>query len=79
MIVSKQLLFQYYRSQQTFFQLNRIPDNVRSCVVYSYQYLGSTCRSFKARRLEHLGLSVHTGNPILRPEFSNIRNHSEKI
>ena len=29
-----------------------------------------------ARKLEHLGLSIHTGyNPILRPEFSN---HSEK-
>ena len=41
--------------------------------------VGSTYRSFKARRLEHLGLSIHTGNPILRPEFSNIRTHSEKI
>ena len=40
--------------------------------------MGSTCRSFKARRLEHLGLSVHTGNPIMKREFSNIRTHSEK-
>ena len=42
------------------------------------RYVGSTCRSFKSRRLEQLGLSVHTGNPILRPEFSNIRTNSEK-
>ena len=60
-----------------------IPDNVRWGVVCSYQccsarYVGYTCTSFRARRLEHLGLSIHTGNPILRPKFSNIRNHSNK-
>ena len=43
--------------------------------------MGYTCISFKARRLEHLGLSILIGNPILRPEFSDItyiRTHSGK-
>jgi hypothetical protein len=64
---------------------DRLPDDVRSCVVYNYQcsccnarYIGSTTRSFKARRLEHLGKSIHTGKPLTKPEFSNIRLHSEE-
>ena len=63
---------------------DRIPSDVQSFVVYNYQcsscnarYIGSTCRSFKSRRLEHMGLSIHTGNPLSNPEYSSIRNHSE--
>jgi hypothetical protein len=69
----------------SFFNIkDRIPNDVRSCVVYEYncsgcnaRYIGSTIRSFKARRMEHFGRSIHTGRPITTPEFSSIRIHSE--
>jgi hypothetical protein len=61
-----------------------VPSDLRSCLIYNYQcsrcnarYIGSTIRSFKARRLEHMGRSINTGRPIARPEFSQIRQHSE--
>ena len=34
-------------------------------------------RSFRSRRLEHMGLSILTTRLISRPEYSQIRNHSE--
>ena len=62
-----------------------IPIDARSCVVYEYncsgcnaRYIGSSRRSFRTRRHEHIGISIHTGRPISNPSFSNIRNHSEE-
>ena len=71
----------------SFFKIkDRIPSDIQSRIVYSYQcsscnarYVGSTMRSFKARRLEHMGRSIYTSNPIATPEFSNIRSHSENL
>ena len=40
--------------------------------------IGSTCRAFKTRRLEHLGRTIHTGRPITNPSISNIREHAEQ-
>ena len=39
--------------------------------------MGSTTRSFKARRLEHQGRSIHTSRSLTKPEFSLIRAHSD--
>jgi hypothetical protein len=69
----------------SFFKIkDRIPNDVRSCVVYNYQcsgcnarYIGSTTRAFKARRMEHMGRSINTGRPITTPSFSSIRSHAE--
>ena len=64
---------------------DKIPSDVQSRVIYEYKcsscnarYIGSTCRAFKTRRLEHLGRSIHTGRPITNPSFSNIREHAEQ-
>ena len=64
---------------------DKIPSDVQSRVIYEYKcsscnarYIGSTCRAFKTRRLEHLGRSIHTGRPITNPSFSNIREHGEQ-
>jgi hypothetical protein len=70
----------------SFFKIkDNIPDDVRSCVVYEYQcsscnarYIGSTIRSFKARRAEHFGKSILTGRPLTKPSFSSVRLHSEE-
>ena len=69
----------------SFFKIkDSTPCDVRSRVVYEYKcsscnagYIGSTTRSFKSRRLEHMGRSIHTGRPLGKPEHSNIRLHSE--
>ena len=69
----------------SFFKIkDKIPEDVRSCVVYEYQclscnarYVGSTIRSFRSRRAEHFGKSVHTGRPLTKPSFSGIRLHAE--
>ena len=76
----------FVRTIGSFFQLKeRIPCDLRSCLVYNCQcsgcnsqYIGSTTRSFRARRLEHMGLSILTTRPISRPEYSQIRYHSEE-
>ena len=69
----------------SFFKIkDSTPCDVQSRVVYEYKcsscnagYIGSTSRSFKARRLGHMGRSIHTGRPLGKPEHSNIRLHSE--
>jgi len=69
----------------SFFSLKeRIPDDLVSNVVYKFdcsgcnaRYIGSTTRSFRMRKLEHMGRSIRTGLPMAKPEFSAIRNHSE--
>lgn len=70
----------------SFFKIkDHIPPDVQSRVIYNYEcsscnarYVGSTIRSFKSRRLSHMGRSIHTGRPLTNPEFSNIRIHSEE-
>ena len=48
--------------------------SLRSVVAY----IGYAARSFRARRIEHMGLSILTTKPISGPEYSQIRNHSEE-
>jgi len=63
----------------------RIPEDLLSNVVYEYncsgcnaRYVGSTTRSFRTRKMEHMGISARTNRPLAKPSFSNIRNHSEE-
>ena len=69
-----------------FFQIKeRILCDLRSCLQYNYQcsrctsrYIGSTTRCFRARRLEHTGLSILATKSLSRLEYSQIRSHSEE-
>ena len=84
--VDFQFVFTNPYNISTFFPFkDRVPLDVQSSVVYEFTcsscnagYIGSTTRSFKTRRLEHQGRSIHTGRPLASPTFSNIRNHSEQ-
>ena len=62
---------------------DRIPDLVRSNVVYKYScahcdatYYGETTRHLSTRIAEHRGLSSRTGMPVLKPLNSAIRDHA---
>ena len=64
---------------------DRIPDSVRSNIIYQFdcpscgaRYLGCSARAFKCRTLEHIGKSFRTGNFLNRMPFSSIRNHSHE-
>lgn len=65
---------------------DRIPDALRSSVVYNYKcsrcnatYIGQTKRHLTARIAEHKGVSFRTGFPLSKPSYSAIRNHSEAL
>ena len=70
----------------SYFQFKDVlPKYMRSNVIYSFccehcssEYVGSTSRLLKTRIAEHAGLSSRTGQPLLRPPISSIRNHSEQ-
>ena len=62
---------------------DRTDDLLQSNVVYKYtcrqcnaSYYGETTRHLKTRIAEHLGLSARTGQPVLNPSHSSIRDHS---
>ena len=64
---------------------DRIPDSVRSNIIYQFdcpscgaRYLGCSTRAYKCRILEHIGKSFRTGNFLNRMPFSSIRNHSHE-
>ena len=60
-----------------------LPFDLNSGVVYKFtcawcdlRYIGSSSRWIRHRILEHKGLSVRTGFPLSKPNFSSIREHS---
>ena len=60
-----------------------LPQDLRSSVVYLFtcpqcalRYVGSTSRWLKHRTLEHKGQSIRTKQPLTKPSFSAIREHS---
>ena len=62
---------------------DKIPHLSCSCVIYKYKceqcssvYIGETQKQLKCRILQHQGLSFRTGNPLINPPFSSIRDHS---
>ena len=61
---------------------DRIPSELRACVIYRYNctgchasYIGSTLRRSTERFHEHLGKSARTSRLLANPSFSHIRNH----
>ena len=61
-----------------------LPMTLRSRVIYRYSceqsvcssvYYGSTIRTLSQRIAEHRGVSPRTGNPVVRPPESSIRDH----
>lgn len=68
---------------QSFFPFkDRIPDVLRSNIVYKYEcccnatYIGSTVRRAVERFTEHLGKSFRTNRPVTNPPLSHIRDHA---
>jgi hypothetical protein len=63
---------------------DRLPDSMRSSVVYQFQcprcergsYIGSTSRMLRVRVSEHLGFSYRTDIPFSNPEASPITAHA---
>ena len=62
---------------------DKIPDCVRSSLVYKYTcggcnatYIGKTSRHLSTRISEHLGQSYRTGINLSNPPFSAIREHT---
>ena len=60
-----------------------LPAMLCSHIVYEYScgdcgstYVGKSQRHLHTRVAEHRGVSARTGQPLTRPSFSNIRNHS---
>ena len=70
---------------RSFFNIkDKIPDDLRSGIIYHFKcdgcsasYVGKCVRHKLARVREHLGLSPRTGNHLVRPPYSAIREHHE--
>ena len=70
------------RLSQLFTIKDKIPNALRSCVVYSFTcrccsatYLGQTVRHLHIRVSEHLGVSPLTGSKSSNPTMSSILSH----
>ena len=82
--INLKIIFKNNNTISSFFNFkDRIPDEVRSNIVYKYccgqccaTYYGETTRHLRTRIAEHLGLSARTGKPVLKPLNSSIRDHS---
>ena len=78
------LIFKNDYCVESFFRFkDRVPTPMLSNVVYKYScgqctatYYGETTRHLKTRIAEHRGLSARTGQPLSRPPYSSIRDHS---
>lgn len=65
---------------------DRLHPLMTSCVVYKFTcprcdqgiYIGSTLRLLKVRIDSHNAFNYRTGNKLLSPELSNIREHTKK-
>ena len=63
-----------------------IPDDLRSSIVYFYEcggcnstYVGKSLRHLRARRSEHQGRSLRTGQLLSKPSYSAIRDHALEL
>ena len=83
--VCMRVVFKSINPVSKFFNIkDKIPNDLRSCIVYKYEcdccsatYVGKCFRHFKARINEHLGRSPRTGNLLVKPPYSAIREHCE--
>ena len=62
----------------------KMPTTLDSGIVYEYKcgdcnatYIGSSTKSLRTRASEHFGYSSRSGNMLVRPPPSSIRNHME--
>ena len=62
----------------------RIPDDLRSSLVYAYEcgacgstYFGQTKKCLRSRAGDHFGISMRTGRLLASPTHSAIREHIE--
>jgi len=86
MYINFRLIFTNPFKIQSFFNhKDKIPEKIRSKVVYNYncsrcnsRYIGSTERLYFSRIQEHLGNSIHTFRPISTPSYSAIREHAHQ-
>ena len=60
----------------------KLPVSLESGIVYLYKcgdcsatYIGSSVRALKSRASEHFAISSRTGNMLVRPMASSIRDH----
>ena len=60
----------------------KLPVTLESGIVYLYKcgdcsatYIGSSVRTLKSRASEHFAISSRTGNMLVRPMASSIRDH----
>ena len=84
--IDVRVIFKTTNTLQNWFRIkDRIPIDLRSSLCYYYEcggcnssYVGKTLRHFSARIAEHKGISLRTGQPLSKPPFSAIRDHSLK-
>ena len=82
--VNVRVIFRTKNAIQNWFRIkDKIPLDLQSSLVYHYEcgvcnssYVGKTSRHFSARIAEHRGVSHRTGQPLSKPPFSAIRDHS---
>ena len=83
--IKLRVIFKSTCSFGKFFNIkDKIPEDLRAGIVYKYQcdscnasYVGKSVRHKIARIREHLGRSPRTGNYLVKPSFSAIREHCE--
>ena len=82
--INFKFIFNNQLSIESFFKFkDRIPYVLQSCVVYKFScgqcsstYIGETYRHLSTRIAEHEGISVRTGQTLLNPPNSSIRDHA---
>jgi hypothetical protein len=81
--ISIRIVFRPTLRLSNFFMFkDKIPDALRSCVVYSFKcrccsasYVGQTVRHLHTRVSEHLGISALTGKTSSSPQLTSIFSH----
>ena len=80
-----QLNFNIFSIGSFFNHKDCIDIGLQSHLIYKFSctqcvseaYVGYTTRMLRTRVAEHAGISSRTGNPLLNPPQSSIRNHAE--
>ena len=83
--IKLRVVFNSLNSINKFFKYkDKVPNDLRAGVVYKYEcgccsatYVGKCVRHITARINEHLGRSPRTGNLLVKPPYSAIREHRD--
>ena len=78
----KVVFYNNFRIQRLTRHKEKLPSTLESGIVYLYEcgdcsatYIGSSVRALKSRASEHFAISSRTGNMLVRPMASSIRDH----